>query len=132
MASASTSSANEQAKDIFLVHIVQLKPMMKAHTYIYTLTPTRLHYPARLHARVKTMFTIAHIILGEAIPWFFIEYYLKRHEKSEARNYINEKKCRFCLLLTNSRKQGMLLATLSQKQTRRSVEHGTRALTALG
>ena len=31
MASASTSSANEQAKDVVLVHTVQLKPMIKAH-----------------------------------------------------------------------------------------------------
>ena len=30
MASASTPSANEPAKDIILVHIVQLKPMIKA------------------------------------------------------------------------------------------------------
>ena len=30
MASASTSSANEQAKDVVLVHTVQLKPMIKA------------------------------------------------------------------------------------------------------
>ena len=30
MASASTSSANEQAKDVALVHTVQLKPMIKA------------------------------------------------------------------------------------------------------
>ena len=31
MASASTSSVNEPAKDIIIVHIVQLKPMIKAH-----------------------------------------------------------------------------------------------------
>ena len=31
MASASTLSANEQAKDIILVHTAQLKPMIKAH-----------------------------------------------------------------------------------------------------
>ena len=30
MVSASTPSANEQAKDIVLVHIVELKPMIKA------------------------------------------------------------------------------------------------------
>ena len=30
MASTSTPSANEQAKDIILVHTVQLKPMIKA------------------------------------------------------------------------------------------------------
>ena len=30
MASASTLSANEQAKDVVLVHTVQLKPMIKA------------------------------------------------------------------------------------------------------
>ena len=30
MASASTQSANEQAKDVILVHTVQLKPMIKA------------------------------------------------------------------------------------------------------
>ena len=30
MASASTPSANEQAKDVVLVHTVQLKPMIKA------------------------------------------------------------------------------------------------------
>ena len=30
MASASTPSANEPAKDLILVHIVQLKPMIKA------------------------------------------------------------------------------------------------------
>ena len=30
MASASTPSANEQAKDVILVHTVQLKPMIKA------------------------------------------------------------------------------------------------------
>ena len=30
MASASTQSVNEQAKDIVLVHTVQLKPMIKA------------------------------------------------------------------------------------------------------
>ena len=30
MASASTSSANEPAKDLILVHTVQLKPMIKA------------------------------------------------------------------------------------------------------
>ena len=30
MASAGTPSANEQAKDIILVHTVQLKPMIKA------------------------------------------------------------------------------------------------------
>ena len=30
MASASTPSANEQAKDLILVHTVQLKPMIKA------------------------------------------------------------------------------------------------------
>ena len=30
MASASTSSANEQAKDVVLVHTVQLQPMIKA------------------------------------------------------------------------------------------------------
>ena len=30
MASASTSSVNEQAKYVILVHTVQLKPMMKA------------------------------------------------------------------------------------------------------
>ena len=30
MASASTPSANEQVKDVVLVHAVQLKPMMKA------------------------------------------------------------------------------------------------------
>ena len=31
MASASTPSANDPAKDLILVHIVQLKPMIKAH-----------------------------------------------------------------------------------------------------
>ena len=31
MASASTPSANEPAKDLILVHSVQLKPMIKAH-----------------------------------------------------------------------------------------------------
>ena len=31
MASASTPSANEQAKDLILVHTVQLKPMIKSH-----------------------------------------------------------------------------------------------------
>ena len=31
MASASIPSANEPAKDIILVHTVQLKPMIKAH-----------------------------------------------------------------------------------------------------
>ena len=31
MASASTSSANEPATDLVLVHTVQLKPMVKAH-----------------------------------------------------------------------------------------------------
>ena len=31
MASASTPSANEPAKDLILVHTVQLKPMIKAH-----------------------------------------------------------------------------------------------------
>ena len=31
MASDSTPSANEPAKDLILVHKVQLKPMMKAH-----------------------------------------------------------------------------------------------------
>ena len=31
MASASTPSANEQAKHVVLVHTVQLKPMLKAH-----------------------------------------------------------------------------------------------------
>ena len=30
MASASTPSANEQSKDVVLVHAVQLKPMIKA------------------------------------------------------------------------------------------------------
>ena len=30
MASASTPSANEKAKDVVLVHTVQLKPMIKA------------------------------------------------------------------------------------------------------
>ena len=30
MASASTQSANEQAKDVVLVHTIQLKPMIKA------------------------------------------------------------------------------------------------------
>ena len=30
MASASTSLANEQAKDVVLVHTVQLKPMIRA------------------------------------------------------------------------------------------------------
>ena len=30
MASSSTPSANEQAKDVILVHTVQLKPMIKA------------------------------------------------------------------------------------------------------
>ena len=32
MASASTLSANEPAKDLILVHTVQLKPMIKAQT----------------------------------------------------------------------------------------------------
>ena len=32
MASASTTSANESAKDLILVHTVQLKPMIKAHS----------------------------------------------------------------------------------------------------
>ena len=31
MASASTSSANEPAKDLILVHTLWLKPMIKAH-----------------------------------------------------------------------------------------------------
>ena len=31
MASSSTPSANEPAKDFILVHTVQLKPMIKAH-----------------------------------------------------------------------------------------------------
>ena len=31
MASVGTPSANEPAKDLILVHIVQLKPMIKAH-----------------------------------------------------------------------------------------------------
>ena len=31
MAAASTPSANEPAKDLILVHTVQLKPMIKAH-----------------------------------------------------------------------------------------------------
>ena len=31
MASTSTPSANEPAKDLILVHTVQLKPMIKAH-----------------------------------------------------------------------------------------------------
>ena len=31
MASASTQSANEPAKDLIIVHIVQLKPTIKAH-----------------------------------------------------------------------------------------------------
>ena len=31
MESASTPSANEPAKDLILVHTVQLKPMIKAH-----------------------------------------------------------------------------------------------------
>ena len=31
MASASTPSANKPAKDLILVHTVQLKPMIKAH-----------------------------------------------------------------------------------------------------
>ena len=31
MASASTPSANEPAKDLILVHTVQLKPIIKAH-----------------------------------------------------------------------------------------------------
>ena len=31
MASASTPSANEPAKDLILVHTVQLNPMIKAH-----------------------------------------------------------------------------------------------------
>ena len=31
MASASTPSANEPAKDLILVHTIQLKPMIKAH-----------------------------------------------------------------------------------------------------
>ena len=31
MASASTPSANDPAKDLVLVHTVQLKPMIKAH-----------------------------------------------------------------------------------------------------
>ena len=31
MASASTPAANEPAKDLILVHTVQLKPMIKAH-----------------------------------------------------------------------------------------------------
>ena len=31
MASASTPSANEPAKDLILVHTVELKPMIKAH-----------------------------------------------------------------------------------------------------
>ena len=31
MASANTPSANEPAKDLILVHTVQLKPMIKAH-----------------------------------------------------------------------------------------------------
>ena len=31
MVSASTTSANEPAKDLILVHTVQLKPMIKAH-----------------------------------------------------------------------------------------------------
>ena len=31
MASVSTPSANESAKDLILVHTVQLKPMIKAH-----------------------------------------------------------------------------------------------------
>ena len=31
MASASTPSVNEPAKDLILVHTVQLKPMIKAH-----------------------------------------------------------------------------------------------------
>ena len=31
MVSASTPSANEPAKDLILVHTVQLKPMIKAH-----------------------------------------------------------------------------------------------------
>ena len=31
MASASTPSANEPAKDLILVHTVQLRPMIKAH-----------------------------------------------------------------------------------------------------
>ena len=31
MVSASTSSANEPAKDLILVHTVKLKPMIKAH-----------------------------------------------------------------------------------------------------
>ena len=31
MASTSTPSANEPAKDLVLVHTVQLKPMLKAH-----------------------------------------------------------------------------------------------------
>ena len=34
MASAGTPSANEQAKDIILVHTVQLKPMIKAQIRI--------------------------------------------------------------------------------------------------
>ena len=32
MASASTLSTNESAKDLILVHIVQLKPIIKAQT----------------------------------------------------------------------------------------------------
>ena len=32
MASASAPSANEPAKDLIIVHIVQLKPMIKAHS----------------------------------------------------------------------------------------------------
>ena len=32
MASTSTPSANEPAKDLILVHTVQLKPMIKAHS----------------------------------------------------------------------------------------------------
>ena len=31
MASASTTSANEPAKDLILVHTVQLKPLIKLH-----------------------------------------------------------------------------------------------------
>ena len=61
MASASTPSANEPAKDLILVHTVQLKPMIKASSGISDVTFASVH-SEKTHLK-KLMMKIIIIII---------------------------------------------------------------------
>ena len=77
MASASTPSANEPAKDLILVHTVQLKPMIKAQISgrmvsrgISDVASTSVHSektrPKKLMMMMKIIITIINIIINKS------------------------------------------------------------------